>query len=85
MNSGIITTLPLLPSPLQLDCIGSALALYFPYDFSFHEGLTPLESYGLRLFTPVIALIIVPIAMRIRYIRQSAAKWSTILVLPAQN
>ena len=44
----------------------SIVALYVPYDFNFHEGMTSLESYGLRYVTPLVALIIVPIAARVR-------------------
>ncbi len=47
-----------------MDCIWSATALYVPYDFSFHANLTSLESYGLRYLTPLIALVVVPIAAR---------------------
>ena len=53
-------------SPTQMSCIASTLALYVPYDFSFHEGMTSLESYGLRYVTPLVALIVVPIAARVR-------------------
>ena len=45
----------------------SIVALYVPYDFNFHEGMTSLESYGLRYITPLVALIVVPITFRIRY------------------
>ena len=50
---------------IQMSCIASTLALYVPYDFNFHEGMTSLESYGLRFVTPLIALIVVPIAARV--------------------
>ena len=50
----------------QMSCIASTLALYVPYDFNFHEGMTSLESYGLRYVTPLVALIVVPIAVRVR-------------------
>lgn len=50
----------------QMDYIGSTLALYVPYDFSLREGLDALESYGLRYITPVLVLIVAPIAMRIK-------------------
>ena len=49
-----------------MSCIASILALYVPYDFNFHEGMTSLESYGLRYVTPLVALIVVPIAARVR-------------------
>ena len=45
-----------------MSCLASILALYMPYDFNFHEGMTSLESYGLRYITPLVALIVVPIA-----------------------
>ena len=45
----------------------SIVAFYVPYDFNFHEGMTSLESYGLRCVTPLVALIVVPITFRIRY------------------
>ena len=38
-----------------------------PYDFSFHKGMTSLESYGLRYIAPLVALIVVPLAVRFRY------------------
>ena len=50
----------------QMSCIASTLALYVPYDFSFHKEMTSLESYGLRYVTPLVALIVVPIAARVR-------------------
>ena len=49
-----------------MSCIASTLALYVPYDFSFHKEMTSLESYGLRYVTPLVALIVVPIAARVR-------------------
>ena len=51
---------------MQLSCVASALALYLPYDFNFHQGVTALESYALRYLAPVVALIVVPIAARVR-------------------
>ena len=51
---------------LQLPYVTSLLALYIPYDFSFHAEMTSLESYGLRYFPPLIALITVPIAASVR-------------------
>ena len=57
---------PISTSPTQMSCIASTLALYVPYDFNFHEGMTSLESYGLRYVTPLVALIVVPIAARVR-------------------
>ena len=51
----------------QMSCLASILALYMPYDFNFHEGMTSLESYGLRYITPLVALIVVPIASKVRY------------------
>ena len=50
----------------QMLFIGSALGLYIPYDFSFHKGMTSLESHGLRYIAPLIALIVVPFAVRFR-------------------
>ena len=50
-----------------MSCISSIFALYIPYDFSFHTEMSSLESYGLRLVTPVIAMIVVPLAARFRY------------------
>ena len=50
----------------QMGCIASGLALYVPYDFSLHTQLTALESYGLRYTTPLLTLIVAPVAMRIK-------------------
>ena len=50
---------------IQMSCIASTLALYVPYDFGFHEGMSSLESYGLRYLTPLVALIVVPVAARV--------------------
>ena len=50
-----------------MDCIESTLALYVPYDFSLHQQLTALESYGLRYITPLLTLVVLPIAMRIKW------------------
>ena len=47
-------------------CIASALAFYAPYDFNFKEGLTALQSYGLRYTATLIAIIVVPLATKIR-------------------
>lgn len=49
-----------------MDCIWSGTSLYIPYDFDFHSGLTSLESHGLGLLSPIIALVVVPIASRAR-------------------
>ena len=57
----------LLPFNTQMSCIASTLALYVPYDFNFHEGMTSLESYGLRYVTPLVALVVVPIAAGVGY------------------
>ena len=51
----------------QMVSIGSGLGLYIPYDFSFHQGMTSLESHGLRYIAPLVALIVVPVAVRFRY------------------
>ena len=49
-----------------MGCVESALALYVPYDFSLRPQLTALESYGLRYITPLLTLVVAPIAMRIK-------------------
>lgn len=59
--------MPLNLSPTQLSCISSTLALYIPYDFTFHREMTSLESYALRYSALIITLIVVPIAARVRY------------------
>ena len=51
----------------QMVSIGSGLGLYIPYDFSFHQGMASLESHGLRYIAPLVALIVVPVAVRFRY------------------
>ena len=53
---------------LQVSCVGSTLALYIPYDFTFYEGMTSLESYALRYAAPLVALVVVPIAARVRQV-----------------
>ena len=53
----------------QMACVASALAFYAPYDFRFKRGLEALESYGLRYTATLIAFIVVPLALRIRYYR----------------
>jgi hypothetical protein len=64
-----------------MSCFESILALYVPYDFNFHEGMTSLESYGLRYVTPLVALIVVPITFRIRYTRKAYLFGSIITIL----
>lgn len=59
--------LPTLHTLLQVSCIGATLAFYVPYDFSFYKGMASLESYALRYSAPLLALVIVPIAARVRY------------------
>ncbi len=36
----------------------TALGVHWLYDFSFHPRLSTLESYGLRLVTPIMALTV---------------------------
>jgi len=50
-----------------MDCLASALSLYFPYDFDFKSALTALSAYGLRYIPIAIVIIIAPIALWIRY------------------
>jgi len=50
----------------QMGCIASVFALYVPHDFSLHTQLTALESYGLRYTTPLLTLVVAPVAMRIK-------------------
>lgn len=49
-----------------MDCIANALALYFPYDFSFKPGLTGIDAYGLRYIPIAIVIIVTPITLWIR-------------------
>ena len=50
----------------QMQCIASFFALYVPYDFSLHERLTALESYGLRYISPLLVIVVIPFVIRIR-------------------
>lgn len=50
----------------QVSCIAATLALYIPYDFSFYREMPSLVSYALRYSAPLVALIVVPLAARIR-------------------
>lgn len=71
------------PSTAIASCVSSSLALYLPYDFSFHRGVTSLESYGLRFIAPVVALIVVPIAARVKHHRFKYwhSIWTIILLM----
>lgn len=46
--------------------IGSALGLYFPYDFCLHSNLTTAPAYALR-YIPV--LVAIPLASILQYTR----------------
>lgn len=52
-----------------LYCISSTVALYLPFDFTFREGMAALESHAYRYIAPLIALVVVPLAARVRHHR----------------
>jgi predicted outer membrane repeat protein len=64
-----------------MTCLSSFISLYVPYDFSLHSGLTALEAYGLRYISPLLALLVAPVAAYIRYHPRSWNGIWTLLLL----
>ena len=44
------------------------MSFYFPYDFCLYRKMSPLISYFLRFLPLIMALLVVPITYRIRYV-----------------
>lgn len=49
-----------------MNYLSNFLSLYVPYDFSLHSRLSALEAYGLRYISPLLALLVAPIAAAIK-------------------
>ena len=52
---------------LQLYYLGSVLGFYFPYDFCLFERLNPLVSYFIRFIPLLLAVVIMPATILLRW------------------
>lgn len=46
--------------------VGSALGLYFPYDFCIHSNMDAAAVYALRYNPVIVALVVTPVILYIR-------------------